>query len=89
MQGMTIYCDGACSGNPGEAGSGVAVYSKGNKPVLYHGDYVKHGTNNIAELNALYKAMKICKEANSSEQITILSDSKYSRSITRMIPIIL
>ena len=78
MQGMSIYCDGACSGNPGEAGSGIAVYSSGNKPVLYHGDYVKNGTNNIAELNALYKAMKICKEANASEQITIFSDSKYS-----------
>ena len=78
MQGMSIYCDGACSGNPGEAGSGIAVYSQGNKPVLYHGDYVKNGTNNIAELNALHKAMLICEEANVNEQITIFSDSKYS-----------
>jgi len=78
MQGISIYCDGACSGNPGKAGSGIAVYSKGNKPVLYHGDYVENGTNNIAELNALYKAMKLCEESNPAEQITIFSDSKYS-----------
>ncbi len=78
MLGISIYCDGACSGNPGKAGSGIAVYSKGNKPVLYHGDYVEKGTNNIAELNALYKAMLICKESNPTEQITIFSDSKYS-----------
>lgn len=78
MQEMSIYCDGACSGNPGEAGSGIAVYSKGNKPVLYYGDYVKNGTNNIAELNALYKAMKICEESNRTEHVTIYSDSKYS-----------
>ena len=78
MHGISIYCDGACSGNPGKSGSGIAVYSKGNKPVLYHGDYVEKGTNNIAELNALYKAMLICKEANFTEKITIFSDSKYS-----------
>ena len=74
---LSIYCDGACSGNPGEAGSGVAVYSSNAKPVLYYGDYVKRGTNNIAELNALYKALLICKE-NKGNSHTILSDSKYS-----------
>lgn len=74
---LSIYCDGACSGNPGEAGSGVAVYLGNAKPVLYYGDYVKRGTNNIAELNALYKALLICQE-NKGSFHTILSDSKYS-----------
>ena len=75
---LSIYCDGACSGNPGEAGSGLAVYSQNNsKPILYHGAYVKNGTNNIAELNALYKALLIC-ESNEKFPNTILSDSKYS-----------
>jgi len=78
MENISIYCDGACSGNPGQAGSGVAVYSKDNKPVLYHGDYIKNGTNNIAELNALYKALLISEELNTNSTITILSDSKYS-----------
>lgn len=75
--GLNIYCDGACSGNPGEAGSGLAVYSSDSKPVLYHGAYVKNGTNNIAELNALYKALQICEE-NTEHKNTVLSDSKYS-----------
>ncbi len=74
---LSIYCDGACSGNPGEAGSGVAVYSSTSKPILYYGDYVKNGTNNIAELNALYKALLIC-QSNPNDKNTIYSDSKYS-----------
>lgn len=74
---LSIYCDGACSGNPGEAGSGLAVYSTDSNPVLYHGAYVKNGTNNIAELNALFKALKLC-ESNPNHQNTIFSDSKYS-----------
>ncbi len=75
---LSIYCDGACSGNPGEAGSGIAVYLKDGNPSLYYGDYVKNGTNNIAELNALYQAMLICEKTNTQQQITINSDSKYS-----------
>ena len=75
--GLTIYSDGACSGNPGEAGSGIAVYSSNSKPILYHGAYVKNGTNNIAELNALYKALLLC-ELNPDYPNTIYSDSKYS-----------
>jgi len=26
MKNLTIYCDGACSGNPGRAGSGLALF---------------------------------------------------------------
>ncbi len=75
---IRIYCDGACSGNPGEAGSGLALYIDDNLPILYHGAYIKKGTNNIAELNALYKALLLSQEMKSSQIITILSDSKYS-----------
>ena len=74
---LIIYSDGACSGNPGEAGSGLAVYSSNSKPILYYGAYVENGTNNIAELNALYKALLIC-ESNPNYTNTIFSDSKYS-----------
>ncbi len=75
---ISIYCDGACSGNPGKAGSGLALYKNGEKPVLYFGNYVKNGTNNIAELNALYKALKLADEIKTNEKVMILSDSKYS-----------
>jgi len=79
MQKITIYCDGACQGNPGKSGSGIAVYYTGEeKPVLYYGNHEEKGTNNSAELGALYAALKIASEANLGEEITILSDSKYS-----------
>lgn len=75
---IRIYCDGACSGNPGFAGSGLAIYSNKRNPVLLHGDFVEVGTNNIAELNALYQALVIAKQTSSENIITIFSDSKYS-----------
>lgn len=75
---IKIYCDGACSGNPGLAGSGLAIYSNKRNPVLLHGDFVEMGTNNIAELNALYQALIIAKQTSSENIITIFSDSKYS-----------
>ena len=75
---IRIYCDGACSGNPGLAGSGLAIYSNKTNPVLLHGDFVENGTNNIAELNALYQALLISKKTTSKNIITIYSDSKYS-----------
>ena len=75
---IKIYCDGACSGNPGNAGSGLAIYSNKKNPVLLHGAYEEYGTNNIAELNALYQALIIARQTNSTNIITIYSDSKYS-----------
>lgn len=75
---ITIYCDGACSGNPGKAGSGLAIYSNKKNPVLLHGAYEEEGTNNIAELNALNQALIIARQTNSENIITIYSDSKYS-----------
>ena len=75
---IKIYCDGACSGNPGEAGSGLAIYSNSKKPVLLYGAYDKEGTNNIAELNALFQALTIAQQTHSENIISIFSDSKYS-----------
>ena len=75
---VSIYCDGACSGNPGKSGSGLALYKNGEKPTLYYGNYDPHGTNNTAELKALYKALLLADEIKTDEKVMILSDSKYS-----------
>jgi len=72
---IEIYCDGACKGNPGKAGSGLAIYNREDKPTLLYGRYEAKGTNNTAELNALYKALLIASE---HQQATIKTDSKYS-----------
>ena len=42
---VKIFCDGACDPNPGEAGSGLAVYRGGKLAELWHGLYNAHGTN--------------------------------------------
>ncbi|GGD46993.1 hypothetical protein GCM10012288_21560 [Malaciobacter pacificus] len=71
---VTIYCDGACKGNPGNAGSGVAVYND-DIITLYSGLFIEYGTNNIAELNALKKALEISQNCN---ETIIYSDSMYA-----------
>ena len=74
-----IYCDGACDPNPGKSASGVAVYRDGELTELWHGLYNPHGTNNSAELNALYQAFHIAKEAiDAGKEVRVLCDSKYS-----------
>lgn len=76
---INIYCDGACSPNPGKSGSGIAIYEKEQLTQLWYGLHEKHGTNNTAELNALYEALKIAeKNIKKYKTVQILSDSKYS-----------
>lgn len=78
-QTIKIYCDGACKKNPGEAGSGLAIYhSTSNIPTLLFGDYIEYGTNNIAELNALKKALELVRDNPEIVSVDIFSDSQYS-----------
>jgi ribonuclease HI len=77
--GLQIYCDGACEPNPGKAGSGIAVYRDGALAQLWYGLYNANGTNNTAELNALYHALLIAEAAIAAgEPAQILCDSTYS-----------
>jgi ribonuclease HI len=76
---VTIYCDGGCSPNPGESGSGVAVYRSGEICSLWYGLYESRGTNNTAELNALYHSLLIAqKESEAGNSVEIRCDSMYS-----------
>jgi ribonuclease HI len=76
---VAIYCDGACDPNPGHAGSGVVVYRKGLLAQLWYGLYNPRGTNNTAELNALYHALRIAEaEIEGGNTVAIFSDSLYS-----------
>ena len=59
---VSIYCDGACDPNPGNAGSGIAVYRRGELAELWYGLYNPVGTNNTAELNALCHALRMAEE---------------------------
>lgn len=74
-----IFTDGGCEPNPGEAGSGVAVYRDGVIDELWHGLYQPKGTNNTAELNALHQALLIAQaEIKKHRSVAIFCDSKYS-----------
>jgi ribonuclease HI len=77
--GLQIYCDGACEPNPGNAGSGIAVYRDGTLAQLWYGLYNPNGTNNTAELNALHHALLIAEaEIAAGKSVQILWDSTYA-----------
>ncbi len=69
------FTDGACSGNPGPAGSGVVIVAPGGK--LHEGfDYLGEATNNVAELTAILRALEWIPEG--AGPIVVHTDSKYS-----------
>ena len=82
---INIYCDGACSPNPGKSGTGIAVYQQSTITELWYGAYEANGTNNTAELNGMLEAFKLAKKhIAQNKSVQILSDSKYSiDSITK------
>ena len=57
---VTIYTDGACSGNPGPGGWGAILIYKGNKKEL--SGYYQEATNNRMELVAALKALQALKK---------------------------
>ena len=74
-----ISSDGGCEPNPGQAGSGMAVYRNNKIAELWYGLYNPMGTNNTAELNALHQALIMAKtELEQGHSVAILCDSKYS-----------
>lgn len=80
-----IYTDGGCVPNPGEAGSGLAVYRNESLSELWYGLYNPKGTNNTAELNALHQALLMARdELSNGRTVAIFCDSQYSiQSITQ------
>ena len=69
---VTIYTDGACSGNPGPGGWGAILRYKGVEKELSGGE--KQTTNNRMELTGVIEALKTLKEPCIVE---LYSDSKY------------
>lgn len=76
---IDIYTDGGCEPNPGEAGSGLALYKKGELAELWYGLYNPKGTNNTAELNALHQALLMARQyLEQGLRVHIHSDSQYA-----------
>ena len=72
MKKVTIYTDGACSGNPGPGGYGVILSYQGREKEL-SGGYRKT-TNNRMELIGVITALSALLEPC---EVTLYSDSKY------------
>jgi len=76
---VKIFTDGGCEPNPGKAGSGVALYRDGELEELWYGLYTPHGTNNTAELGALYRGLKLAEgERAAGRSVALFCDSKYA-----------
>ena len=72
MKQVTIYTDGACSGNPGPGGWGAILEWKGHEKELSGGE--KETTNNRMELSAVIFALQALKEPCA---VDLFTDSKY------------
>ncbi|MDZ7923770.1 MAG: ribonuclease H family protein [Marinagarivorans sp.] len=76
---VKFFTDGGCEPNPGEAGSGLALYRNNQLAELWYGLYNPVGTNNTAELNALHQALLLAEaELNQGQSVAIFCDSQYS-----------
>jgi ribonuclease HI len=73
---MELWTDGACSGNPGPMGIGVVAIDGGKRKEV--GEYLGIGTNNIAELTAIERALDVAGKDAASRRIRIYTDSAYS-----------
>ena len=69
---VTIYTDGACSGNPGPGGYGAILMYNGTEKEMSGGE--KNTTNNKMELMAAIVSLECLKEPC---DVNLYSDSAY------------
>ena len=72
MKQVTIYTDGACSGNPGPGGWGAILEWNGREKELSGGE--AETTNNRMELSGVIFALSALKEPCA---VDLYTDSKY------------
>ncbi len=69
---VTIYTDGACSGNPGPGGWAAVLFYEGHEREISGGEAAT--TNNRMELQATIEGLKLLKEPCA---VALYTDSKY------------
>ena len=72
MKTVTIYTDGACSGNPGPGGWGAILQYGAHRKEISGG--AANTTNNRMELTAVIQGLAALNETC---EVTLYSDSKY------------
>ncbi len=79
MREVTIFTDGACSGNPGPGGYGTVLRYGEHEKELSGGEIST--TNNRMELTAVIVGLQALKEPC---KVTVVTDSKYvSDAVTK------
>lgn len=76
---IVIYTDGACSGNPGPAGIGVLVERPDQ--TIEISEFIGSGTNNIAELSAILRALQTLRAEDGERAIHLYTDSGWSLGV--------
>ena len=74
---VTIYTDGACSGNPGKGGYGTILVAKDDNGTVHEKELTqgyKNTTNNHMELLAAIVGLEALKKPC---EVELISDSKY------------
>ncbi len=79
MNEVTIYTDGACSGNPGPGGYGVVLQSGKYEKEISGGE--PSTTNNRMELMAVIVGLKAL---NRPCKVTLYSDSQYVVNMVKL-----
>jgi len=69
---VEIFCDGACSGNPGPGGYGAILRYSGHEKEIRGGE--GYTTNNRMELTAVIEALRLLSR---SCNVTVVTDSQY------------
>ena len=72
MKEVTIYTDGACSGNPGKGGWGCVLIYKGYQKEF--SGFEENTTNNKMEIVAVIQALEKLKEPC---KVDVFTDSAY------------
>jgi ribonuclease HI len=73
---VIVYTDGACTGNPGPMGIGVVIMDGKERTEI--SEYLGTGTNNIAELTAIKRALEALPDADRKRLVKIHTDSSYA-----------
>jgi len=73
MNKITIYTDGACSGNPGIGGYAAVLLYKDHEKSVTGGEM--HTTNNRMELTAVIEGLRAVK--NPEFSVEVFTDSTY------------
>jgi len=73
---IVVYTDGACTGNPGPMGIGVVILRGAKRHEI--SEFLGQGTNNIAELTAIERALDALDEAEREHPVLVHVDSAYA-----------